>query len=96
MIRKIAPHITKPIRFVLPHVPSLRPTWLIRLGLILYDWMGGVITLPKSKVINLENDYDENPIKSDYTKGYEYSDLFVDDARSVSYTHLTLPTNREV
>ena len=45
--------------------------------------MGGVITLPKSKVINLENDYDENPIKSDYTKGYEYSDLFVDDARLV-------------
>ena len=83
VIRKIAPHITKPIRFVLPHVPSLRPTWLIRLGLILYDWMGGVITLPKSKVINLENDYDENPIKSDYMKGYEYSDLFVDDARLV-------------
>ena len=83
VIRKIAPHITKPIRFVLPHVPSLRPTWLIRLGLILYDWMGGVITLPKSKVINLEKDYDENPIKSDYMKGYEYSDLFVDDARLV-------------
>ena len=38
VIRKIAPHITKPIRFVLPHVPSLRPTWLIRLGLILYGW----------------------------------------------------------
>ena len=83
VIRKIAPHITKPIRFVLPHVPSLRPTWLIRLGLILYDWMGGFISFPKSKVINLENDYDENPIKSDYTKGYEYSDLFVDDARLV-------------
>ena len=83
MIRKIAPHITKPIRFVLPHVPSLRPTWLIRLGLILYDWMGGFITFPKSKVINLEKDYDENPIKSDYIKGYEYSDLFVDDARLV-------------
>ena len=83
VIRKIAPHITKPIRFVLPHVPSLRPTWLIRLGLILYDWMGGFITFPKSKVINLEKDYDENPIKSDYIKGYEYSDLFVDDARLV-------------
>ena len=46
--------------------------------------MGGVITLPKSKVINLENDYDENPIKSDYTKGYEYSDLFVDDASIIN------------
>ena len=83
VIRKIAPHITKPIRFVLPHVPSLRPTWLIRLGLILYDWMGGFISFPKSKVVNLGTDYNENPFKSNFITGYEYSDLFVDDARLV-------------
>ena len=83
VIRKIAPHITKPIRFVLPHVPSLRPTWLIRLGLILYDWMGGFISFPKSKVVNLCTDYYENPIKPNFLTGYEYSDLFVDDARLV-------------
>ena len=83
VIRKIAPHITKPIRFVLPHVPSLRPTWLIRLGLILYDWMGGFISFPKSKVVNLGTDYNENPIKPNFITGYEYSDLFVDDARLV-------------
>ena len=83
VIRKIAPHITKPIRFVLPHVPSLRPTWLIRLGLILYDWMGGFISFPKSKVVNLGTDYNENPIKPNFLTGYEYSDLFVDDARLV-------------
>ena len=83
MIRKIAPHITKPIRFVLPHVPSLRPTWLIRLGLMLYDWMGGFISFPKSKVVNLGTDYNENPIKPNFLTGYEYSDLFVDDARLV-------------
>ena len=83
VIRKIAPHITKPIRFVLPHVPSLRPTWLIRLGLMLYDWMGGFISFPKSKVVNLGTDYNENPIKSNFITGYEYSDLFVDDARLV-------------
>ena len=83
MIRKIAPHITKPIRFVLPHVPSLRPTWLIRLGLMLYDWMGGFISFPKSKVVNLGTDYNENPIKPNFLTGYQYSDLFVDDARLV-------------
>lgn len=83
VIRKIAPHITKPIRFVLPHVPSLRPTWLIRLGLMLYDWMGGFISFPKSKVVNLDTDYNENPIKPNFLTGYEYSDLFVDDARLV-------------
>ena len=83
VIRKIAPHITKPIRFVLPHVPSLRPTWLIRLGLMLYDWMGGFISFPKSKVVNLGSDYNENPIKPNFITGYEYSDLFVDDARLV-------------
>ena len=83
VIRKIAPHITKPIRFVLPHVPSLRPTWLIRLGLMLYDWMGGFISFPKSKVVNLGTDYNENPIKPNFLTGYEYSDLFVDDARLV-------------
>ena len=83
VIRKIAPHITKPIRFVLPHVPSLRPTWLIRLGLMLYDWMGGFISFPKSKVVSLGTDYNENPIKPNFLTGYEYSDLFVDDARLV-------------
>ena len=83
VIRKIAPHITKPIRFVLPHVPSLRPSWLIRLGLMLYDWMGGFISFPKSKVVNLGTDYNENPIKPNFLTGYEYSDLFVDDARLV-------------
>ena len=83
VIRKIASHITKPIRFVLPHVPSLRPTWLIRLGLMLYDWMGGFISFPKSKVVNLGTDYYENPIKPNFLTGYEYSDLFVDDARLV-------------
>ena len=83
IIRKIAPHITKPIRFVLPHVPSLRPSWLIRLGLILYDWLGGFITLPKSKFVNLKKEYGNNPLKDNFNIGYEYSDLFVDDSRLV-------------
>ncbi len=83
VIKKIAPHITKPIRFVLPHVPSLRPSWLIRLGLFIYDWLGGVISFPKSRFISLERDFKENPLKNNFKIGYEYSDLFVDDARLV-------------
>ena len=83
VIKSIAPQITKPIRFVMPHVSHLRPTWLIRLGLLLYDWLGGFITLPKSRYVNLKKDYGDNPIKSNLHNGYEYSDLQIDDARLV-------------
>ena len=83
VIKRIAPHITKPIRFVMPHVSNLRPLWLIRIGLLLYDWLGGFITLPKSKLVNLNRDYLDNPLEGNYTNGFEYSDLFVDDARLV-------------
>ena len=83
VIKRIAPHITKPIRFVMPHVSNLRPLWLIRIGLLLYDWLGGFITLPKSKLVNLNKDYLDNPLEGNYTNGFEYSDLFVDDARLV-------------
>ena len=83
VIKEIAPQITKPIRFVMPHVAHLRHSWLIRIGLLLYDWLGGFITLPKSRYVNLAQDYKDNPIKSEYTKGYEYSDLQIDDSRLV-------------
>ena len=83
VIKFIAPQITKPIRFVMPHVSHLRPSWLIRLGLLLYDWLGGFITLPKSRFVNLKKDYQDNPIKSNLQNGYEYSDLQIDDARLV-------------
>ena len=83
VIKSIAPHISKPIRFVMPHVSHLRPVWLIRIGLLLYDWLGGFITLPKSKYVNLQNDYIDNPLMENFQKGYEYSDLSIDDARLV-------------
>ena len=83
VIKSIAPHISKPIRFVMPHVSHLRPVWLIRVGLLLYDWLGGFITLPKSKYVNLQNEYKDNPLQENYQKGYEYSDLSIDDARLV-------------
>ena len=53
------------------------------MGLLLYDWLGGFITLPKSRYVNLNQDYGDNPIKSIYQNGYEYSDLQIDDARLV-------------
>ncbi len=81
VIKKIAPHITKPIKFVLPHVPSLRPSWMIRIGLFLYDRLGGKSSFEKSKFINLNDHFEENPIKENYISGYIYSDLYVDDSR---------------
>ncbi len=81
VIKKIAPHITKPIKFVLPHVPSLRPSWMIRIGLFLYDRLGGKSSFEKSKFINLNDDFKDNPIKKKYVSGYVYSDLYVDDSR---------------
>ena len=81
VIKKIAPHITKPIKFVLPHVPSLRPSWFIRIGLFLYDRLGGKSSFEKSKFIYLNQQFKENPIKENFKNGYMYSDLFVDDSR---------------
>jgi len=81
VIKKIAPHITKPIKFVLPHVPSLRPSWMIRIGLFLYDRLGGKSSFEKSRFINLNDQFEENPIKEKYISGYIYSDLYVDDSR---------------
>ena len=81
IIKKIAPHITKPIKFVLPHVPSLRSSWMIRIGLFLYDRLGGKSSFERSKFIYLNQQFDENPIKESFKSGYMYSDLFVDDSR---------------
>lgn len=77
------PHISWPMRFVLPHHRGLRPAWLLRLGLFLYDHIGGRKLLPASKTLNLRTDTAGAPLKPDYTKGFEYSDCWVDDARLV-------------
>ena len=80
---KIAPHIIHPLRFVLPHHKGLRPAWLLRLGLFLYDHIGGRKKLPTTKTLNLSKDETGKPLRLDYSKGYEYSDCAVDDARLV-------------
>lgn len=80
---KIAPHLIKPLRFVLPHHRGLRPRWLLRLGLFLYDHIGGRKLLPATKSLNLATHRMGKPLKETYTKAFEYSDCAVDDARLV-------------
>jgi glycerol-3-phosphate dehydrogenase len=79
----IAPHIIRPLRFVLPHHRGLRPAWMLRLGLFLYDHLGGRKRLPATKTLDLTTDATGGPLKSGYAKGFEYSDCAVDDARLV-------------
>ena len=84
---QIAPHIIRPLRFVLPHHAGLRPAWLLRLGLFLYDHIGGRNLLPPTRSVDLSHDEVGQPLVAGrYTKGFEYSDCFVDDARLVVLT----------
>lgn len=78
-----APHIIWPMRFVLPHSPSDRPAWLVRLGLFLYDHLGGRKKLPGTRTLDLRRDPEGAPILDQYKRGFEYSDCWVDDARLV-------------
>jgi D-erythritol 1-phosphate dehydrogenase len=78
-----ASHIIWPMRFVLPHSPDDRPAWLVRLGLFLYDHLGGRKTLPGTRTLDLRHDPKGAPINAQYRKGFEYSDCWVDDARLV-------------
>jgi glycerol-3-phosphate dehydrogenase len=80
---RIAPHIIWPMRFVLPHTGGLRPAWLLRLGLFLYDHIGGRERLPGTRTIDLRADPAGAPLKSGFTTAFEYSDCWVDDARLV-------------
>src|SRR5690349_1617116 len=83
----IAPHIIRPLRFVLPHHAGLRPAWLLRLGLFLYDHLGGRHRLPPTRSVDLGSDPVGEPlVVNRYKRGFEYSDCFVDDARLVVLT----------
>jgi len=79
----IAPHIIWPLRFVLPHHTGLRPAWLLRLGLFLYDHLGGRKRLPPTRALDLTTDPAGAALKPDFTRGFEYSDCWVEDARLV-------------
>jgi glycerol-3-phosphate dehydrogenase len=79
----IAPHIIWPLRFVLPYHAKLRPRWMLRLGLFLYDHIGGRRKLPKTRVVDLTRDITGHPLKPEFTRGFEYSDCWVEDSRLV-------------
>ena len=84
ILLRAMPHISWPMRFVLPHHGGLRPAWLLRLGLFLYDHLGGREILPPTEVLNLRSHPAGAPLKDMYQKGFEYSDCWVEDSRLVA------------
>jgi glycerol-3-phosphate dehydrogenase len=78
-----APHLSWPLRFVLPHEPHLRPRWLLRLGLFLYDHLDWHMELPKSQSVDFARSKYGKGLKPGFKKGFVYSDGWVDDARLV-------------
>ena len=78
-----APHIISPLTFVLPHENALRPAWVIRVGLFLYDHLGGRERLPGSRGLDLRRDVVGKPLRPSLAKGFSYADCWVDDARLV-------------
>jgi glycerol-3-phosphate dehydrogenase len=78
-----APHIMWPLRFVMPHDPSMRPVWMIRLGLFLYDHLARREWLPASTTVLLQQHPAGAPLKRQFSQGFVYSDGWVDDARLV-------------
>ena len=79
----MAPHIIWPMRFILPHHKGMRPAWLLRLGLFLYDHIGGRKALPPTRRLDLTRDPAGKALKPDFTMAFEYSDCWVNDARLV-------------
>jgi glycerol-3-phosphate dehydrogenase len=79
-----APHIIWPLRFVLPHHKGLRPAWFLRLGLFIYDYIGGRKLLPSTRTLDMSTDVSGVPLKPLFSKAFEYSDCWVNDARLVT------------
>ncbi|MEQ8354581.1 MAG: glycerol-3-phosphate dehydrogenase [Kiloniellaceae bacterium] len=83
VLLRSAPHIIWPLRFVLPHNKGLRPAWMIRLGLFLYDHLGGRKLLPASEGIDLRRHPAGAPLDAGLRKAFVYSDCWVQDSRLV-------------
>jgi glycerol-3-phosphate dehydrogenase len=83
VLLRAAPHIIWPLRFILPHSPEQRPAWMIRLGLFLYDHLGGRERLPGSGKVDLRDDPAGAPLKTEFRTAFSYADCWVDDARLV-------------
>jgi glycerol-3-phosphate dehydrogenase len=83
VLLRAAPHLIQPLSFVMPHSPGLRPAWLIRAGLFLYDHLAKRRLLAGSHNVDLRADVAGQPLKPEFTHGFEYTDAWVDDARLV-------------
>jgi glycerol-3-phosphate dehydrogenase len=83
VLLRSAPHIMWPLRFVMPHDPGMRPAWMIRAGLFLYDHLARREVLPGSCAVNLRRHPAGAPLKKHFATGFVYSDGWVDDARLV-------------
>ena len=83
VLLRSAPHIMRPLRFVMPHDRGQRPAWMIRVGLYLYDSLARREFLPGSQALSLRSHPAGRPLKRDFTRGFAYSDGWVDDARLV-------------
>ncbi|WP_026354204.1 glycerol-3-phosphate dehydrogenase [Massilia niastensis] len=83
VLLRSAPHIMRPLRFVMPHDAGQRPAWLIRAGLFLYDRLARREFLPASEAIRLAGHRAGQPLKPEFTRAFVYSDGWVDDARLV-------------
>lgn len=93
VLLKAAPHIIWPLRFIMPHHKDLRPSWLIRLGLFFYDHLGGRKLLPPTKTLTRARESVFDPLKSEFKKGFEYSDCWVEDARLVALNAIDAATH---
>ncbi|XWN29684.1 MAG: glycerol-3-phosphate dehydrogenase [Devosia sp.] len=83
VVLSVAPHLTRPLRLVLIHSPQQRPRWLIRLGLLLYDNLGGRKRIPATKAVDLKRSPDGAMVRDTFTNAFAYYDVWVDDARLV-------------
>ena len=90
---RVAPHIVWPLRFVLPFHRNMRPAWLLRLGLLLYDNIGGRKKLPPTRAIRLDRDLTGAPLKPEFKRGFEYSDCWVEDSRLVVLNAMSAAEN---
>lgn len=83
LLLRNAPHLVRPMRFVIPHVASMRPAWMVKIGIKLYDFLAGRSVLPRSRVLDLADDPAGAPLRASGGTGFEYSDCVADDARLV-------------
>ena len=83
IILDLAPHLAWPLRLVLPHSPEQRPRWLIRLGLFLYDHLGGRRRIPAARPVNLATEPEGSVIRDGFGRAFAYWDVWVDDSRLV-------------